>query len=60
MSKFLVRSVIILFWIGLFSCTLYWPKWNVISYDDKTINVFAWGDILEPGVIATFEKETGH
>ncbi len=29
------------------------------SYEPNSINVFAWGDILDPAVIADFEKETG-
>ncbi len=59
MKKLLVRSTVILFWVVLIFCALYWPKWKFFSYESNAINVFAWGDILEPEVIANFEKETG-
>ncbi len=59
MKKIIIRSVIILFWVVLIFCVLYWPKWKVIKYEENTINVFVWGDILESSVVADFEKETG-
>lgn len=59
MKKLLIRSGIVLAWIVLIFCILYWPKWKVIKYEENTINVFVWGDILEPTVISDFEKETG-
>lgn len=58
-KKISIRSIIILFWLALIFCALYWPKWNWIKYDQNTINVFVWGDILEPTIVANFEKETG-
>lgn len=52
------RSLIVLFWIALIFAFLYVP--TVISFREKnTINVFAWGDILDPAVVADFEKKTG-
>ncbi len=59
MKKLFIRSGVIFFWIVLIFSALYWPKWNIIPYDKNTINVFAWGDILDPSVVADFEKETG-
>jgi spermidine/putrescine transport system substrate-binding protein len=59
MQKFLLRCSIVLLWLALISCALYWPKWKVLEYDKNTINVFVWGDILESSVVADFEKETG-
>jgi spermidine/putrescine transport system substrate-binding protein len=59
MSKLFIRFSIILFWIALIFAALYWPKWKIFKYDANSITVFAWGDILEPSVIAKFEKETG-
>lgn len=59
MKKIFIRSGIILFWLCLIFCALYWPKWNILKYDKNTINVFVWGDILEPSIVADFEKETG-
>ncbi len=59
MKKIFTRTSIILFWVVLIFCVLYWPKWKIIPYEEKAINVFAWGDILDPSVIADFESETG-
>jgi spermidine/putrescine transport system substrate-binding protein len=59
MRTFFIRSSIILFWVALIFCALYWPKWQVIHYEENAINVFAWGDILEPSIIKNFEEETG-
>lgn len=59
MRKLFTRSTIILLWIALISGTLYLPTWEVVHHEENTLNVFAWGDILEPDVIADFEKETG-
>jgi spermidine/putrescine transport system substrate-binding protein len=60
MKKTLIRSGIIFFWIALIFGALYWPRWKVMQrFEGKSINIFAWGDILEPTVVADFEKETG-
>jgi spermidine/putrescine transport system substrate-binding protein len=59
MKKLFIRSSIILLWILLIFAALYWPKWQVFSYDSNTINIFGWGDILDPAIITQFEKETG-
>ncbi len=59
MKKICIRSGVILFWVALIFCALYWPKWNILKFDENTINVFVWGDILEPSVVSDFEKETG-
>lgn len=58
MKKIFLRSAMILFWLGLIFSALYFPKWKMFSYDSNAINVFAWGDILDPAVIAQFEEET--
>ena len=54
-----MRTLIIAFWIGLIGCALYWPTWKVTPFQENTLNIFAWGDIIEPEVITSFEKETG-
>lgn len=59
MKKFWIRCGMISFWIALIFGILYWPKLPVLSYEENAINVFAWGDILDPSVISAFEKETG-
>src|SRR6185369_5108049 len=59
MRTIFTRSGIILFWVVLIFCALYLPKCEVAKYDKNTLNVFVWGDILEPAVVADFEKETG-
>lgn len=59
MPKFLKRTLVILFWVGLIFLSLYWPKLKFIAYETNSITVFAWGDIIDPQVVADFEKETG-
>ncbi len=59
MRKFLIRSAVILIWVALIFGALYFPKWKVLRFDENTINVFVWGDILEPSIVADFERETG-
>lgn len=59
MKKNLVRGSIIFLWVALIFFALYLPKCEVIPCEENTINIFAWGDILEPSIIAEFEKETG-
>ncbi|HNA61829.1 MAG TPA: extracellular solute-binding protein [Rhabdochlamydiaceae bacterium] len=58
-KKVLNRSAVVLFWIALILGILYWPATSFFSREKRSINVFAWGDILEPSVVADFEKETG-
>ncbi len=57
--KWIIRCGVITFWLVLIFAALYAPKWEVVHFEPKSINVFAWGDILDPSVIAEFEKETG-
>ncbi len=59
MNRFLTRSGIIALWITLIATILYWPNLKFSSSDENTLNVFAWGDILDPDVIARFQKKTG-
>src|ERR1043165_6496234 len=59
MKKLLLRSGIICLWLLLIASALYLPKCEIVPCDENTINVYAWGDILEPSIIADFEKETG-
>jgi spermidine/putrescine transport system substrate-binding protein len=54
-----IRSLIVLSWVSLIFAILYFPNWQITSPTAKSLNIFAWGDILEPSVIADFEKETG-
>jgi spermidine/putrescine transport system substrate-binding protein len=59
MRKFFIRLGIVLIWSALICGALYLPKWELGSAHSNTINVFAWGDILDPAVITDFENETG-
>lgn len=52
-----IRSLVALFWIGIIFGILYFPK-SLFFREKKSLNVFAWGDILEPSVVAEFEKTT--
>jgi len=58
-SRFLIRCIVILFWVALIFSILYSPKWKIIPVHGKQINVFAWGDILDPEIIKQFEKQSG-
>jgi len=57
--KYIFRTSVILGWTSVIMGALYLPKLPVISSESKTINIFAWGDILDPEIISKFEKETG-
>lgn len=59
MKKYLIRTGVITAWMIFIIGALYLPKMRFAQDEQKSINVFAWGDILEPSVIASFEKETG-
>lgn len=57
--KYFTRAVIVAIWILLISFALYFPSWKILPYEEKSINVFIWGDTLHPIVLKEFEKETG-
>lgn len=57
--KGLIRLGLILFWILLIFAIIYWPKLGLFPSNPKSINIFTWGDILEPSVVAEFENVTG-
>lgn len=59
MKKLAIRSAIVCAWVLFIFGALYWPKLGFFSYQDSTINVFTWGDILDPKIIKAFEKDTG-
>ncbi len=59
MRKIFIRSSLVFFWILLIFTALYWPKWHILPFEENTINIFAWGDILDPDVIKSFQEETG-
>ncbi|HEY5259706.1 MAG TPA: extracellular solute-binding protein [Rhabdochlamydiaceae bacterium] len=57
--KYLIRVGVVVFWAALICGVLYLPEVNFFSREKNSINIFAWGDILEPAVVAEFEKTTG-
>lgn len=57
-KKLFIRSSVILLWSALIFGVLYWPEETFLT-NNRSINVFAWGDILDASVVADFEKETG-
>jgi len=59
MKKVFIRIGVVFFWVAIIFGVLYWPEMSFLPYGKKSINIFAWGDILEPAVIAEFEKQTG-
>lgn len=48
-----------IFWSGLILALLYFPFTKFFFSQEKSINVFTWGDILERSVIDEFEHSTG-
>jgi spermidine/putrescine transport system substrate-binding protein len=58
LKQYTNRSIIVLFWVALIFGILYWPQ-ELMIREKKSINVFAWGDILDPSVVAEFEKTSG-
>lgn len=59
LSKYCLRIVIVLFWIGFIFGFLYFPNLKMLPYEENSMVIFCWGDILDPDVVAEFEKETG-
>lgn len=59
MKTFFLRLVVILFWAAFILGLLYLPSLSFFSSKEKKIRVFAWGDILDPTVIAEFERKSG-
>jgi spermidine/putrescine transport system substrate-binding protein len=59
MKKKLRRLCIICAWISIIFLVLYAPKAGFWPYQDRTIHIFTWSDILHPDVIERFEKKTG-
>ena len=57
-KKIAIRACVLLFWCSLIFGVLYWPEETFLA-NGRSINIFVWGDILEPTVIAEFERETG-
>jgi spermidine/putrescine transport system substrate-binding protein len=57
--RVITRSAVVIFWTALILAVLYWPASPFLSREKRSINVFAWGDILEPAVVAEFEKASG-
>lgn len=57
-KKIILRSLVMLFWVGLFLGVLYTPEISFLT-TPRSINIFAWGDILEPSVVAEFERVSG-
>jgi len=58
-GKFLSRTLICISWILLIFLALYFPSWKLLGLEEKSINVFTWGDTLDPKVLKEFEEETG-
>ncbi len=59
MKKLGRRLCIVCCWVFTIFLFLYAPKANFWPYQDNTIHIFTWSDILHQDVIERFEKETG-
>jgi spermidine/putrescine transport system substrate-binding protein len=57
--KYFRRFWVILFWIGLIFFALYFPTWHIFPSSERSLNIFSWGDIFDPAIVADFEKKTG-
>lgn len=57
--KIFTRSAVVLFWTALIFGILYWPEEASLLPSNRSINIFVWGDILDPTIVAEFERETG-
>lgn len=57
--KLIRRTGIIFLWVVALAICLYFPKWNLFPTEEKSINVFTWGNILSPTILSKFEKKTG-
>ncbi len=57
--KGLIRSLVVVFWIGFIFAYLYTGK--VLKYfrSPKSINVFMWSGVVDPRLFHKFENETG-
>lgn len=59
MGKLVTRTFIISFWVILIFIALYYPSMKIFPGEEKSINIFVWGDTILPEVLAGFEKKTG-
>src|SRR5438034_2171209 len=57
--KIFIRLLTICFCILLILFVLYFPSWKILPREEKSINVFTWGDTLEPSILKDFEQQTG-
>lgn len=46
-------------WSLFIGAILYLPNLKLFTRVEKSINVFSWGDILDPQIVADFEKSSG-
>lgn len=59
LKKWLKRGFFTFLWVAFFGLALYVPNWLSSKSDEKSLTILTWGDILDPGFIADFEKRTG-
>jgi len=59
LGKIILRLTIVSFWVLLIFFALYFPAWKILPREEKSINIFTWGDMLEPSVLKEFEEQTG-
>ncbi|NGX46180.1 MAG: Putrescine-binding periplasmic protein SpuD [Chlamydiae bacterium] len=54
-----IRLLMVIFWVLLIFGALYLPNLKWIARREESINVFCWGDVIDPDVVADFQRETG-
>lgn len=57
--RFLFRAGTVLAWVVVFMGLLYSTKFLELFPRRKTITIAAWSDILDPAILAAFQKKTG-
>jgi len=57
--KLFHRSLIIFGWLAAFTIALYLPHFEIFPFQEKSINLFTWGDTIDLNVLSEFEKKTG-
>jgi len=57
--KLIRRIFVVGIWILFIFSVLYFPKLDIFPYQEKSLNIFVWGDILDAETLQKFEEETG-
>jgi len=59
MRKVIIRCLIVFGWLIAIFGALYLPHFDFFPFQEKSINIFAWGHTIDLNILSQFEKETG-